>query len=681
VRRTICLALTLLSVGATAGCLAPAADASAGHAPRAAGGAQAGLAATPPLGWNDWYAFYCNVDEQLVTQTADAMVASGMKDAGYRYVNLDDCWASHSRDANGDLQADPQKFPHGMPWLADYVHARGLKLGIYEDVGTETCAGYPGSYGHARQDARRFASWRIDFVKVDWCNVPFGEFPGLSHQDVAKRLYGEYSQAIRDSGRPMLFSICEWDPSLEPWTWAPAISEMWRTNNDYGNSWSAILHNLDGEAGLARYAGPGHWNDPDILQVGLPGGLTDTEDQAHFSLWSLLAAPLQAGNDLRSMSARTRQILTNREVLAVDQDRLGAQGDRVARDGDADVWARPLAGGDRAVVLLNRGTDDLSIATSAARLGLRKAPDYAVRDLWGHTTRQTAGRIRATLAPHSAAMYRVSPLRRVDPTVAPATSVTPPAAPPISPGYDRPIVQPGETTAITARFENDGAAAVHDVRLALTAPDGWTVRPERVRTGAVGRNRTFTARWAVTPPAGEEGDHVLSVDAHYRRAAGGGSGSTSSQRSVTVQRLSAPTGSTYLSDLQPLDSRSDFSYIHADRTYYGGPLTIHGQAYPKGLWANANASADYYLGGACSRLTADLGLDDSDRSAGSVVYRLYADGDEVYDSGVVTNATPTLHVDQDVSGTRVLRLVITDAGDGIDYDNADLGGGALTCAS
>ncbi|MGI8417545.1 MAG: glycoside hydrolase family 27 protein, partial [Nakamurella sp.] len=347
-----------------------------------------GLGKTPPMGWNDWYSFKCNLTAALVEQTADTMVSSGMKAAGYDYVNLDDCWLAKTRAADGSLQADPTKFPDGIKAVADYVHARGLKLGIYEDVGTKTCAGYPGSYGHVQADADSFASWGVDFVKVDWCNVPFADFPGLTKQQVATKLYTAYSAALLASGRQMFFSICEWDPTLKPWTWAPKISNMWRSNNDYSDSWDAVLHNLDGEANNGSFAGPGAWNDPDILQVGL-GGMTQAEDQAHMSMWAVLAAPLLAGNDLRSMSAATKAILTNKDVIAVDQDRLGVQGRRIAKRGDADVWSKPLANGDRAVLLVNRGAGDLTVQTSTAQVGLPKAKSYAVRDLWTHTTTQS----------------------------------------------------------------------------------------------------------------------------------------------------------------------------------------------------------------------------------------------------------------------------------------------------
>jgi alpha-galactosidase len=299
----------LLSRLARAFALAAAVLATAGAA--TAHALDDGLARTPPLGWNNWYATFCDVDEQLIKQTADAMVASGMRDAGYRYVNIDDCWMAPERDAQGRLQPDRDKFPNGIKALADYVHARGLKLGIYEDVGTKTCAGYPGSLGYEEIDARTFAEWEIDFVKVDWCNVPFDQFPGMSQQEVAKELYGRWSRAIQNSGRKMVFSICIWDPTVRAWEFSEPLAHMWRTGHDYGPTWGQVLANADHAETLGEYAGPGGWNDPDILMVGL-GDLTTEEDRSHFSLWSMLAAPLLAGSDLRTMTWQDREILTNR---------------------------------------------------------------------------------------------------------------------------------------------------------------------------------------------------------------------------------------------------------------------------------------------------------------------------------------------------------------------------------
>jgi alpha-galactosidase len=675
--------LFALAAGAalTLALAAPAAarPAAADLAPAAVPNSDTGLASTPPMGWNDWYAFKCNLNEQLVEQTADAIVSSGMRDAGYDYVNLDDCWLSHSRDANGNLQGDPTKFPHGIKAVADYVHARGLKLGIYEDVGTATCAGYPGSYGHVQQDADMFASWGIDFVKVDWCNVPFGDFPGLTQQQVAQKLYTQYSQALHATGRPMLFSICEWNPSLQPWTWAPAISNMWRTNNDYGDSWSHILANLDQEANLAQYAGPGHWNDPDILQVGL-GGMTQTEDQAHFSAWAMLAAPLLAGNDLRSMSAATKAILTNREVIAVDQDPKGAQAVRLSHSATADVWTRTLANGDRAVMLLNRSDSPTTISTTAHDLGLANAGAYAVRDLWAHSTGESAGTITASVPAHSAMLYRISPLGDEVDQYPPLTDVSvDPQVPAAYPGSTFHIAAPGQTIDVSASLRNDGRAALGQADLSLAADPGWAVHGDPVTAGSVPTGKALTGTWQVSIPSdASPGTYTVSGRAAYTWSDGARAGTANGTGGFQV--LVPPRGSPYVSDLTPLAETNGYGPVLKDRSYWGGPLTIHGAPYQHGLWTNAVASISYYLGAGCTRFTADLGLDDSDAGTGTVDYRISADGRQVYDSGVVTNTTPTKHASVDVTGAQVLRIDVGDAGDGITYDNADIAIPQLTCA-
>ena len=637
-----------------------------------------GLAAVPPMGWNDWYSFTCNVNERLVEQSAQAMVASGMKAAGYRYVNIDDCWLARQRDASGNLQADPVKFPDGIAAVADYVHSLGLELGIYEDVGTATCAGYPGSYGHDQQDADTFASWGVDFVKVDWCNVPFGDFPGMSQQQVAKQLYTRYSQALAASGRPMVFSVCEWNPGLAPWTWAPPISNMWRSNNDYGDSWGQVLANLDQEAPLAGYAGPGHWNDPDILQVGR-GGMTTAEDQAHFSAWSMLSAPLLAGNDLRTMPAATRAILTNQEVIALDQDSLGAEATRLSHNGDADVWVKQLANGDRAVMLLNRGSTPLDISTTAQATGLPDAGAYAVRDLWAHTTRETAGTITASVPAGSAMLYRVSPLQDEVNQYAPVTDVAvTPQVPAAYPGSQFHVAQPGQTITVPAAFTNDGRAAVTNASLSLTAPSGWTLTGAPVTAGAVPTGQQLTGSWQVTiPPGTTAGTYTVTGNAAYQWSDGTQSASSSGQGGFQV--VVPPAGTPYLDQLNWLSATSSFDGVLLDKSYFGGPLTIHGTQYPHGLWANSIATIYYYLGANCSTFSTDLGLDDSTRAAGAVDYQFYADGAKVYDSGVVTNSTPTVHANVNVSGAHVLELYVGEGNGTINYGNADFGNPQLTC--
>lgn len=357
------------------------------------------LAPTPPMGWNSWNRFRCNVSEKLVREVAEALVKSGMRDAGYRYVVIDDCWQV-ARDKDGALLADAERFPGGMKALADYVHSLGLKFGLYTDAGRRTCEGRPGSYGHETIDARSFAAWGVDYTKVDWCHSE-----GLD----APTQYRKFRDALVASGRPIVFSICEWGRN-QPWKWAPGVGHLWRTTGDIGDSWSSMLGILDQTAQHGHASGPGGFNDPDMLEVG-NGGMTDEEYRAHLSLWAMLAAPLMAGNDVRSMSEATRAILTNREVIAVDQDPLGVQGTLIASNPpELQVWVKPLADGSKAVALLNRSALAASMTVSWPRIGLREGQAAAVRDLWAHQDRGTgSGRWSATVAPHGVVMLRITP--------------------------------------------------------------------------------------------------------------------------------------------------------------------------------------------------------------------------------------------------------------------------------
>lgn len=379
-----------------------------------------GLAPTPPMGWNSWNHFGCEVDETVVRAAADAMVSSGMKDAGYQYVVIDDCWHGE-RDDLGVIQPNPKRFPSGMKALADYVHSKGLKLGIYSDAGSKTCAGRPGSRGREYQDAKTYAGWGVDYLKYDWCNTE-----GLN----AAGAYATMRDALRAAGRPIVLSICEWGDN-QPWTWGKPIGHLWRTTGDITNcfdcvidhgtwkSWG-ILQILDKQEGLRAHAGPNHWNDPDMLEVG--NGMSAAEDRAHFSLWSMLAAPLIAGNDLSGMSAQTAAILTNREVIAVDQDVLGIQGFRHRAEGDLETWARPLADGAWAVLFLNRGESPRTARFDWARERIEDtlsqrdlrggATLYEIRDLWKkQAAGDTSRPLSATIAPHDVVMLRLTPRR------------------------------------------------------------------------------------------------------------------------------------------------------------------------------------------------------------------------------------------------------------------------------
>jgi alpha-galactosidase len=371
-----------------------------------------GLALTPPMGWNSWNKFGCNVSDELVRGMADAMVKSGMKDAGYQYIIIDDCWQV-SRDTNGNIVAEAQHFPNGIKPLADYVHSLGLKFGIYSDAGSKTCAGRPGGLGHEYQDALMYTSWGVDYLKYDWCNT--------TTQD-AKSSYANIRQALDASGRPIVLSICEWG-TAKPWLWAKDVGgNLWRSSGDIQDRWVGkrewnpgnccsygMLDIVDQEADLYSYAGPGHWNDPDMLEVG-NGGMTTTEYQAHFSLWALLAAPLIAGNDLRNMTPEIHDILTNKEVIAIDQDPLGRQGRRVWKEGDLEVWGRQLKDGGRAVILLNRGSAEQKITVNWENLGYPDHLGAAVRDLWAHKDLgKFTGKFSATVASHGVVMVTVRP--------------------------------------------------------------------------------------------------------------------------------------------------------------------------------------------------------------------------------------------------------------------------------
>jgi alpha-galactosidase len=357
-----------------------------------------GVALTPPMGWNSWNKFGCNVSAKLIEQMADAMVTSGMKDAGYEYVVIDDCWQV-KRDSQGNIVPDPVRFPDGMKALADYVHSKGLKFGLYSDAGTATCQGRPGSRGYEYQDARTYASWGVDYLKYDWCNH------GTQNVQAS---YETMRNALEASGRPIVFSLCEWGVE-DPWKWAEKVGNLWRTTGDITDCWNCtgsynfgVLQILDANAKLYPYAGPGHWNDPDMLEVGNPG-LSLRESQSHFSLWCMLAAPLIAGNDLRHMSPEIRAILTNKDVIAIDQDKLGHQGERFRDYGDTEVWRKELSGGATAYLLLNR-------AETPKAISVFLGPHAQARDLWKHADVAVGadGFFRARVEPHGVVMIWVA---------------------------------------------------------------------------------------------------------------------------------------------------------------------------------------------------------------------------------------------------------------------------------
>ena len=363
------------------------------------------LAKTPPMGWNSWNKFACNVSEKLIMQMADEMVSSGMQDAGYEYVVIDDCWQV-DRDENGEIVVDKDRFPHGMKYVADYIHSKGLKFGIYSCAGSKTCAGRPGGRGHEFQDARTYASYGVDYLKYDWCNTTTQE---------AKSSYTTMRDGLFAAKRPIVFSLCEWG-TAKPWEWAKEVGHLWRTTGDIVDRWDAMIDILDKEKDLAKYAGPGYWNDPDMLEVG-NGGMTTEEYRTHFSLWCMLAAPLMAGNDLGNMSPETAEILKNTEVIAIDQDVLGKQGFCYRDNGDYEIWIKKLANNEKAACLLNRSDEEKTVLVDYNVLLKAndnywasepyKIEDYKLRDLWEHKeVNLEKSTVFVKMAPHSVKVYR-----------------------------------------------------------------------------------------------------------------------------------------------------------------------------------------------------------------------------------------------------------------------------------
>lgn len=380
------------------------------------------LAKTPPMGWSSWNKFASNICEKDIKEIADALVSSGLADCGYVYVNIDDCWHGE-RDEDGNIQSDPEKFPEGMKALADYIHDKGLKFGIYSDAGCKTCAGEPGSLGHEYQDALTYAKWGVDYLKYDWCNTP---------DQNPKGSYRLMRDALRAAGRPIVFSICEWG-SNNPWEWAPETGHLWRTTGDIGcifdndkhygeGYWNplGVMQILDRNEPLRKYAGPGHWNDPDMLEVG--NGMTDNEDRAHFTLWCMMAAPLILGNDVRDMTDATKQTLTNKEVIAVDQDELGVQGWRfMVRDG-VEYWYKPLVDNQWALCIFNRNTDprkvtldwrDLATYDVITKRSFNPADNlHSVRNLWTHKNEGlTDKNITVSVPGRDVVLYRFTPVK------------------------------------------------------------------------------------------------------------------------------------------------------------------------------------------------------------------------------------------------------------------------------
>ena len=364
------------------------------------------VASTPPMGWNSWNHFRDKIDDATVRAQADAMVSSGMRAAGYLYVNIDDTWEGE-RDAKGVVHPN-SKFPD-MKVLADYVHSKGLKLGIYSSPGPKTCAKYEGSYGHEEQDAQTYAEWGIDYLKYDLCGlrdmIKEAGTPEVAHK-IMVDAYTKMHNALLKTGRPIVYSLCQYGNDAV-WRWGASVGgNLWRTTGDISDRYARMAEIGFSQAGIAKYAGPGHWNDPDMLEVG-NGGMNAEEYRTHMSLWAILAAPLLAGNDLTKMTPETISLLTNREVVAIDQDTAGIQGDRVSVEGSMEVWVRPLADGSKAVGLFNRHPQPMDMHVDLRQLGFKEP--VKLHDVWtGNNPEEKNGEYQTRVPGHGVVLLRVS---------------------------------------------------------------------------------------------------------------------------------------------------------------------------------------------------------------------------------------------------------------------------------
>ena len=503
------------------------------------------------MGWNSWNKFGCeNVNETIVREIADALVDKGLAPLGYDTVTTDDCWSATTRDGAGNLQSDAVKFPGGMKALGDYIHARGLKFGIYVAIGATTCSGgTPGSLDNEDRDARTFAAWGVDYVKADRCNAD-----GF----VLRDLFGRWRDAIAASGRPMVLSASDNGGREEPWAWGPVTATLWRTTRDIHDDWTRMITMFDDNAKHAAATVPGAYNDPDMLEVG-NGGMSDVEYRTHMSLWTLSSAPLIAGNDIRNITAGTKEILANPEVLDLDHDPLALQAIKVQDDGGGrQVWGKPiLASGGRAVGLLNRSDVEATMSVRFTDIGLLDG-SATVRDLWARTDLGAfASTYEVSVPAHATALLRIVG---------------------------------SEPTLVTGYLSDQT----------------WTYAANEL--GPVERDMS--------------------------------------------------NGDTGAND--------------------GGPLTIRGKTYAKGLGVHAPAAVEFRANGSCSRLTAEIGIDDEVGGAGSAVFQVWADGRRIYDSGVLTGASAAVAIDVSIAGATSVRLQ-TVAYETTSSDHADWADARVTC--
>jgi alpha-galactosidase len=654
------------------------------------------LSATPYMGWNTYFGLGGNFDAAQVLAVGHKLVDSGLSKAGYNIVWLDGGWQSSTpRGADGLLQPDPQRFPDGLAPLVAQLHSLGLKAGIYTDAGPYipgSCG--LGSYGHYQTDADTFAKWGFDAVKVDFlCGIAANLDP--------KTVYTQFAAALRNnsSGRPMIFNLCnpvtspDWgnypesQQSTNSWSYAPSIAQSWRTYTDVGFvgdvKFSDVLRNFDADEQHPEAAGPGHWNDPDYLAPEL--GMTAEEFQTQMTLWSLAAAPLVIGSSPLGFNSSTIATLTNPDVLAVDQDKLGKQGTRVGPAGSTETWVKPLADGSRAVVLLNRGDSATEINTTASTVGL-SGHRFSVRDVWGKTTSESAGVLRASVPAHGTALLIVSAKAGV--LSAPRLVASAPKVAAIDgsafDGGTNALASAGATLSVESTVFNDGSTPALLPRVSLSVPAGWISAPTAVRTIAILPGHSAVAHFTVTVAAAATiGSY--SITANVASVSLRHSGSASSAPTVITIAPPVPHGSTALSHQPWVSGTSGWMQPTIDQSVGGGSaIQIAGITYPTGIGVASPSAIRYYVGGACTSLTGVAGIDDAVKNVGpeggTSTFTIVGDGRTLFSTDTVTR-DQTVPFDVDLMGVHDLQLLVGDAGDGGYNDRADWATLDVTCAA
>ncbi|MFD9005555.1 NPCBM/NEW2 domain-containing protein [Streptomyces sp. NPDC059582] len=655
---------------------------------------QQALSPTPYMGWNTYYALGGDPTEAEIKSVADFLVSSGLRDTGYQYVWIDGNWAAPTpRSAAGDLTPNPAQFPNGLKPLVDYIHSKGLKAGIYTDAGPYIpgkCG--LGSHGYYQRDADQFAAWKFDAVKADYlCGIAADLDP--------KTVYTEFAQALRNNAgkRPMIFNLCnpvtspDWgnypeeQQSTFSWSYAPKIAQSWRTYTDVGFvgeiKYKDVLRNYDANARHPEAAGPGHFNDPDYLGPEL--GMTDEEFRTQMTLWSVAAAPLMIGSDVRHLSKTSLGILQDRDVVAINQDSAGVQAVRVGAAGATETWVKRLADGERAVVLLNRGDSPATLTTKASSVGL-SGHRFTLKNAWTDQVTESAGTISAAVPAHGAALFRVGRATGkpgVPHVVAGLPQVTQVGDDAV-PAGTAPLVAGGDQARVEVTVRNDGAQPVLAPRVELKVPDGWTARPVGKAPKLLTSDHSATFAFTVTlPGTAAPGNAQLAATTSYEVIGKGRLRQESSTPIVVAP--AAPDGDVALSHHEWISATSGWMSPTVDQSVGGGsPISMLGQVHPTGIGVASPSTIRYYLGDRCSRLTATAGIDDAVRNVGpeggTSTFQVIGDGRVLFDSGVLTR-DDVRQADIDLTGVRVLDLVVGDAGDGGYNDRADWAGLNATC--